>query len=335
VTKTRAASRRRAAAVTIGVDLGATHIKVGVLGTGGDRLLAHAVVASTEASAPVEVGEEHIVAAIRAARRRAGVPWSRVAGVGVGSPGTIDRRRGVILEPVNFSRGWFDFPICDRLSRVLGVPVLLENDANAFAFGEYSVLDEKPGSLVVLTLGTGLGSGLVRRGRIFPVFEAGHIDIRGRSGRLCGCGQRGCLEAYVSTTALKRHAAELVASGSPTLLCREWRRTTDPVRTVFELARAGDAECARLVDSTARALADGCRTIMHLHDPDEIRLAGGMAALGGDDFAARVEEYTRARVLKALVERTKVRRGALDPRSGWVGAAYLARERFRPAGATR
>jgi len=315
-------------ALAIGVDLGATRIKIGVLGAGGRSVLDETVVELTEATKPVEVGLGNLIRGIRRAHRLAGVPWSRIVGVGVGSPGTVDTRRGLILEPVNFSDGWFELAICERLGAALGVPVLLENDANAFAFGEYSVATPKRGTIVVLTLGTGLGSGLVRRGRILPVFEAGHIDIRGRDGRACGCGERGCLEAYVSTTALKHRAAELIASEQPTELRAAWPTTKDPVRDVFVLARAGDAACAELVDSTARYLADGCRTIVHMHAPDEIRLSGGMAALGGEPFAARVEELTRARVLRALRERTHVRLGALDPNAGWVGAAFLARERW-------
>jgi glucokinase len=314
--------------LTIGVDLGATRIKVGVLDATGAPVLRQTIVANTEAKKPVDVGVGNIVDAVREARKRARVPWSRIAGVGIGSPGTIDSRRGVILEAVNFSGGWSDLAICERLGAKLNVPVLLENDANAFAFGEFSVLDRKLSSLVVLTLGTGLGSGLVRRGRILPIFEAGHVDIRGRSGRACGCGETGCLEAYVSTTALKARAEDLIASDRKTRLRAAWKRSKDPVRTIFEFARDGDAACARMVDATARYLADGCRTIIHMHGPEEIHLNGGMAALGGDEFAARVEKYTKERVLRPLLGHARVRRGVLDPQSGWFGAAFLARERF-------
>jgi len=314
--------------LTIGVDLGATRIKVGVLDADGVPVLRENVVAKTEAKQPVDVGVGNLERAVREARRRARVPWSRIAGIGIGSPGTIDSKRGVILEAVNFSTGWSGLSICPRIATALGVGVLLENDANAFAFGEYSVLDRKPSSLVVLTLGTGLGSGLVRGGRILPIFEAGHVDIRGRGGRTCGCGETGCLEAYVSTTALKRRAGELLAGRRKTRLRATWGRTTDPVRAIFQLARDGDAACARMVDATARYLADGCRTIIHMHGPEEIHLSGGMAALGGDEFAARVEAYTAKRVLRPLLGHARVRRGRLDPQSGWVGAAFLARKRF-------
>ncbi len=206
----------------LGIDLGGTNIKSGVVDNDGRALSSVSV--ETQAEAGPEVGLDNLVAAGSQAVKESGLDWARVAAVGLGSPGTMDIDGGMLLEPPNLP-GWNDLPIRQLLADRLQKPVVLQNDGNAAAFGEYWVgAGKDTHSLVMFTLGTGIGGGIVVGGAILQGRhshggECGHIIIETDHGRRCSCGASGHLEAYASATALVKRAIEaLELSQAPSLL---------------------------------------------------------------------------------------------------------------------
>src|SRR5262245_44272828 len=206
----------------LGIDLGGTNIKAGVVDDTGRPVSSVSVV--THADRGPEVGLEALAEAGRQAVARSGLGWGRIAAVGLGSPGTMDIRAGMLLEPPNLP-GWDNFPIRDRLAEALGKPTAFQNDANAAAYGEYwAGAGRGAESLVMFTLGTGVGCGIVEHGRIIEGrhsngAECGHLIVQMENGRRCPCGGYGHLEAYASATSLVKRALEaLERNGDASIL---------------------------------------------------------------------------------------------------------------------
>ena len=203
----------------LGIDLGGTNIKSGVVDDDG-RVLSNVSV-PTQAELGAEAGLDHLVEAGRHAVEASGIPWDLIAGVGLGSPGTMDIPAGMLLEPPNLP-GWENLPIRDLLAQRLGKPTVFQNDANAAAFGEsWTGAGKGAHSLVMFTLGTGIGGGIVldgmiHEGRHSHGAECGHIIIEMDGGRVCSCGQVGHLEAYASATALVKRAHEALQESEDT-----------------------------------------------------------------------------------------------------------------------
>src|SRR5271166_4846754 len=195
----------------IGIDLGGTNIKSGVVDNDGRPMSS--VSTATHPERGPHIGLDNLVAAANAAVKESGLSWDRIAAVGLGSPGTMDLQAGMLLDPPNLP-GWTDFPIRQLLADRLAKRVALQNDANAASYGEFWVGAAKDDrSLVMFTLGTGIGCGIVVDGMIIEGrhshgAECGHIIIEMESGRQCSCGAYGHLEGYASATALVKRAFE-------------------------------------------------------------------------------------------------------------------------------
>ncbi len=326
----------------VGIDLGGTLIKAGVVDDAGKPLLEEPVAVLTEADRGAEISLENMARAAEQAVARAGVRWDDVAAVGLGSPGTMDIPAGKLLEPVNLrGPGWQNFPIRDRLAQRLGKPVAFQNDANAAAYGEYwAGVGRGVHSLVLFTLGTGIGCGIVIddqivEGRHSHGAECGHVVICMRQEghplpRQCGCGRYGCLEAYASATALEKRAAEGLAAGADTRLREFWEATPaeDRARLIDQLSKEGDAFCRKLMRETAYYLAVGATNLMHTIDPDMVVFAGGMTR-SGEQFLEWIREDIRRLAFPTPAEKTKVLYGVLGNSAGFVGAAGWARRQHR------
>ncbi len=268
----------------LGIDLGGTNIKSGVVDEAGRPLSA--VSLPTDAERGPEAGVATLAAAGRAAVAESGLGWNEIAAVGLGSPGTMDIPAGMLLEPPNLP-GWNDFPIRERLAQALGKRVVLQNDANAAAYGEYWAGGRGARSMVLFTLGTGIGCGIVEEGRIIEGrhshgAECGHIILQMEGGRQCSCGHYGHLEAYASATALVKRAHEAIEAGEETVLKPHYHRETLTARLIDEAAQAGDRVAQKLMQDTARYLAVGAVNLMHTIDPDIVLFAGGMIAAGAE-----------------------------------------------------
>jgi glucokinase len=311
----------------LGIDLGGTNVKGGVVDDNGEAVSS--VSLPTEADRGGEAGIATLAEVGRQAVAMSGLPWERIEAVGLGSPGTMDIGRGMLLDPPNLP-GWDHLPIRDRLAAELGRPTVLQNDANAAAFGEFwSGAGREASSLVMFTLGTGIGCGIVVEGQILEGrhshgAECGHIVIQMDNGRLCSCGQYGHLEAYASATALVKRAMEALEAGEESLL-REYLADGElTARLVSEAAARGDRLGRRLMHETARYLGVGAVSLMHTIDPDLVLFGGGMIA-SGPGFLNDIREVIRAIAFPTLIDKTRIEFAQLGGDAGFIGAAGWAR----------
>ncbi len=323
----------------VGVDLGGTNIKVGVVDDLG-RSLSWLTIPTESWKGP-EDASRRMGQAVLEATAEAGVKTSDIARVGLGSPGTMDIPAGRLLKPVNF-RGWDDFPLRDRVADHCGLPVTFANDANAAAYGEFWVGSGRDfHSMVLFTLGTGIGSGIIIGdlsidGEHSHGGECGHLIIDFAPGaRMCGCGRRGHLEAYASATAVIQRTQEAINAGRSTSLSTRLDEGAPLTPLLLaEEAAAGDKLSLEIVAETARYMALGIVNLMHTIDPSGILLGGAMTFGGheaplGRQFLAWIKEEVGRRAFAVLAEKTVIDYATLGGDAGYIGAAGMARLEYR------
>jgi glucokinase len=268
----------------------------------------------TEADKGPEDATQRMAEAVDRAARQAKLKADDLIRVGLGSPGTMDIPAGMLLQPVNL-RGWDDFPIRDRLSVHCGRPVAFTNDAAAAAYGEYWVgSGRKFHSLVLLTLGTGIGCGIIIgdlliEGENSHGAECGHIIIdSSENARWCCCGQRGHLEAYASATAVIKRTQEALDARVPSSLSKRLEEGQElSPKLVAAEAEAGDSLSHEIILDTAKCLGVGIVTLVHTIDPNGVLLGGAMT-FGGDEsklgrqFLDRIRQEFRSRAFSAPPE---------------------------------
>lgn len=340
-TRTAAAARRPLFA---GVDVGGTSIKLGVVDNDG------ATIASTRISTLQERGPEDAIDRIHRSLVELTADLGgleALSGVGLGTPGTMDIPAGVILEPPNLP-AWRHFPVRDRLSAVSGLPVAYANDGGAAAYGEFWVgSGREHASIVMLTLGTGVGGGIIvgdqsLDGQHSHGSECGHlvIDTDPRA-RVCSCGRPGHLEAYCSATAVKKRMAELLEDPAVDSSLRTRVDELDELTPLMlaEEAEAGDQVANELVLATADYLALAIANIAHVIDPNAT-IIGGAMTFGRDEtnvgrqFLERTRRRVRELVFPVIAENLVIDYARLGGAAGYIGAAGIARMAF-PAGEPR
>jgi glucokinase len=285
----------------LGVDLGGTNTKIGLCTAQGE--MKGSVSIPTDAGRGPEDTLQRIGAAAEKLQEKAG----RARACGSGVPGPLDLERTTLFVAVNMP-GWKNVPYPALLGKRLGIPTFMENDANCAAWGEYVCgAGRGTASLVLYTLGTGVGGGIILNGDLWvgasgAAGELGHmtIDINGPK---CPCGQIGCTEQYASATSL----------------ARRWGQGS--AKECFEAARRGDKAALAAVDWSAEGLAVGCANMIHVLHPEIIVLAGGMAQ-AGDMLFERVREGVRKRVFPVCLEKIRIEPSKLPgDDAGWLGAA--------------
>lgn len=318
-------------AIYVGLDVGGTTMKAAAVDDAGKPLSAPAVM-DTNPERGQAAGLETMCEAIRRAVAAAKLTMTDVAAIGVATPGLMDIRAGLILDPPNL-KPWKNVPVRDHIKAAFGKPTVFQNDANAAAYGEFWVGSGKDAkSMVLFTLGTGVGGGIILddvivEGEHSHGGELGHlrIDMPDR-GRLCGCGARGCLEAYASATNVVRRAREDMASWrGPTKLKQFFTANDDEftAKDVFALAAAGDELAMKVVDDTAYYLALGACSVIAVVDPEMIVFGGGMAA--EEWFRAKIDGHVRRFGLPFPTRTVKVTFATLGSDAGFIGAAGCAR----------
>jgi glucokinase len=314
----------------LGIDLGGTNIKSGVVDDAGWP--ASSVSLPTDAARGPVAGLDALAEAGRRAVEASGLGWDVIAAVGLGSPGTMDLPRGLLLDPPNLP-GWENLPIRDLLAGRLGKPTVLQNDGNAAGYGEYwAGAGRNTRSLVLFTLGTGIGCGIIEEGRIIEGrhshgAECGHIVIQMDNARQCSCGAFGHLEAYASATALVKRASEALNTEPGSELNQALRAGELSSRAIAEAAAHGDHLAKRLMHETARYLAVGAVCLMHTIDPDLILYSGGMIA-AGPTFLDQIRQSIRSLAFPVPAAQTKVAFAELGGDAGFIGAAGCARQAF-------
>jgi glucokinase len=319
----------------VGLDLGGTNIKVGVIDDLGRTLYWLTVPTHVERGA--EDGSRRMGEAVLAAVAKAGLAPSDVARVGLGSPGFMDLAAGKLLVPANL-KGWNYFPLRDRVSHHCGLPVTFANDATAAAYGEFWIgKGHDFHSMVLLTLGTGIGCGIV----IGDLLLDGEHSLGGEYGhtiiepdvhaRVCGCGQPGHLEAYTSATAVIRRTQEALSAGRTSSLSQRVAagESLSP-KMAAEEAEKGDELSREIILETARYLGIATVNLMHTIDPNGI-LFGGAMTFGanhspvGRMFLDRIKQEVRERAYALLAQKTVIDFAEFGGDAGYIGAAGIAR----------
>ncbi len=257
----------------------------------------------------------------------------RLCGVGIGVPGLTDARRGVVHLLTNVA-GWRNVPLAQRMTRRLGLPVFVDNDANLFTLGEWRFgAGRGARHLVGLTLGTGVGGGLVingalDRGASGTAGELGH-SIIDPGGRRCGCGGRGCLETLVGTAAILELARRAVRrrAGRLRTLVRQARGRITP-ELVCNAAQRGDASALAIWRTVGQTLGLGVAGLVNLLNPDRVIIGGGVAG-AWVWFAPSLIATVRQRAMSVPARAVRIVRAHLGDSAGIVGAAALVWEQSR------
>lgn len=318
---------------SIGVDLGGTNLRIAAVEESG-RLL-ESITTGTEVSR----GRESVVGGMCDAIRTLSSKFlaqGELLGIGIGIPGAIDMERGMIRESPNFP-GWDDYPVQHEIEKRLNTRVILENDANAAAMGEkWLGAAREHDDMCMLTLGTGVGGGVVLNGMIWHGMtgmagEIGHTTAF-PDGVMCGCGNQGCVEQYASATAVKRMAMEAIATGKAPELGRAMAETSElTAKQVYQLAIEGDAPAREIFRVVGQALGMALATAVNVFNLPTYVVGGGVSA-AWDMFAPAMMSELRKRSFIYRVTtpegstdktRTIVTRATLGGDAGLLGAARL------------
>jgi glucokinase len=319
----------------LGFDVGGTNIKLGVVDDLG-RPVAHTKIVTEEDRGPRDA-VKRARGAVDEVLKSLGLAIGDLAAIGLCVPGTMDIPRGMFLEPHNLPH-WHYFPIRDCVADAFGLPVSFANDANAASYGELWVGSGKQyRSIVLLTLGTGVGGGIIVDdlsidGEHSHGSECGHIIVDNTpAARMCGCGQVGHLEAYCSATALVARTHELIAQGRTTSLTNRIGETSPlTALMIAEEADGGDSLSFEVIMELATWLGLGIVSLMHTIDPGAVILGGAMNFGGHDDsvgrrFIEQVRTIVRKRAFPIPAQRTVIDFAELGSDAGFIGAAGIAR----------
>jgi glucokinase len=321
----------------LGIDIGGSSFKVGVVAEDGESLGSTRVASTLKQG--LDAGLERLYECVEHVVSDSGARWDEIRAIGVAAPGTMDIPRGVIFHPFNLP-GWENLPLRDLVAERFGKPTVLQNDANAAAYGEYWVgAAREAESLMFWTLGTGIGGGIVIDGKILTgahshAGECGHMIIQMDGGERSPHGIHGALELYAGAKALMRRAEHALEAGHPSVLL-EWiagGEKLDP-RLIARAAEEHDDLAEDLIMQTAGYLAIGTINIMHIINPDTVLLGGAMT-FGrketelGRRFLARIQETINQHAFPIPAERTVIDYASLGGDAGFIGAAGCARAAF-------
>ncbi len=318
-------------AYCIGIDLGGTNIVAGIVNKEEQKIVHTAKCKTNAMERSWQEIADDMVKCCQDAVEQYGLDWNDIDSVGIGSPGMVDTERRMIVFAGNLP---FDHcPLADYIQDKLNRPVFLANDADAAAYGEYVAGAGKGStSMVAITLGTGVGSGIIIDGKIhtgygYAAGEIGHTLYKA-GGRQCTCGRKGCFETYGSATGLKRTTREHMEANKDSLMWELCEGDINNVggRTAFQAMKAGDAEGKAVVDEYVLALSEGICSIVNALQPEIICIGGGVSKEGAlltDPINEFINTYAFARFAD---RKTKVVTAELGNDAGIIGAALLGNQ---------
>lgn len=320
---------------TVGIDVGGTNIKIAAVWSDGRVASAREI--PTHASAGPEAALGRMVEAVREVLNSEAMPPGEMRALGIDSAGIVDVATNLVVDAPNL-RSWERFPLAARLGEAFGVPAFLVNDVDAMTYAEWRLgAGRGTRHLLCLTLGTGVGGGLVLagkpyRGALGAGGEVGHMTLEARGPR-CPCGSRGCLERYVGAPYIvERAVAKLASDARPSGLRGVAPADLSPQRLAEE-ARAGDAIATEVLEETGWWLGVGLASLVNVLNPERIVIGGGVAR-AGDLVLEPARRTLRERAMSVSAESVEVVPAALGNDASLVGAALRALESSaRPASA--
>ena len=306
----------------LGIDLGGTNIAAGIVDEKGTIIRQGST--PTIATRPIEEIVKDMGELCLSFVDEEGLTLDDIAAVGLGCPGTVDNKNGIIAYSNNIPMK--NVPMRKMLEEYFpNKPINLENDANAAAYGEYIINGQGAESFIFITLGTGVGGGVILDGKLLRGFncagaELGHISLI-TDGQPCTCGKNGCWEAYASVTALIRETNEAMEN-APESAMHKWVEENGKVsgRTAFDCAKAGDATAQMVVDNYVRYVADGLVSIVNIFQPEKLSIGGGISK-EGDYLLNPIKEFVSKYDYNKYMPKTEITIATLFNDAGIIGAA--------------
>lgn len=310
----------------IGIDLGGTNIAAGIVDENGRTLVKDST--PTLAQRPNSEVVEDMCSLCERLVKNADIDMDDIGAIGIGCPGTVDTRNAEVVFAANTNME--KLYIGDMIKKRLNKPVYADNDANAAAYGEYIINGKGAESFVLITLGTGVGGGIIIDKKLYHGFnqagaELGHITLVS-GGEQCSCGKKGCWEAYASVTALIRQTKQAMEE-HPESAMHKWTDNYGKVsgRTAFECAKQGDAAAKTVVDNYIRYVADGLVSILNIFQPERICVGGGISK-EGDYLMDPLKELVYKDDFNRHMPKTAIETASLFNDAGIIGAALAARD---------
>lgn len=296
---------------SIGVDIGGTKVAIAIVNQAG-TIEAQTVI-PTDLSISPEAMINVIAEEVQQIIKYAAIPENEILGMGIGAPGPLDSKQGIITCPPNLKE-WVDIPVVGLLQQSFTIPITLENDANAAALAEKWVgAGKKSENFIYMTISTGIGAGIIADGKLLKGLEGnageiGHTVIDPSFGK-CSCGQYGCLESIASGTAIAKRGSEMMDKDLST-------------KEVFDLYTEGNVKITDYIESVFRVLGVACVTAINTFDPEKIIIGGGVSKVG-DPLFQSIQAYISQYALNPTGRNVKVVPAQLEQNAGVIGAAAL------------
>jgi glucokinase len=321
----------------LGIDIGGTNLVVGSVAEDGSKLHALGSEPTHAEAGQSDVLDRLIALAQRTLEQtRREIPGAEILGVGVGAPGPLDTKSGIVLLTPNL--GWVNLPLRQIIHERLGLPAVLDNDANCAVLGEWWMGAARgTRNAIGITIGTGIGGGIIVDGKLFHgasdcAGEIGHTTID-TEGRRCKCGNYGCLEAYASGPNIALRAVEEIKAGAvsrlPNYVNGDLRQIT--AQTVYQAAHDGDDLALEVVNETAKFLGAGIANLLNIFNPEAVVVCGGVT-LAGDHLFVPLRREVARRAFKPAVDVCRIVPCELAGTAGVYGAAKAFLDYHEPGG---
>ncbi len=317
----------------IGVDMGGTKTLAAVVNASGS-ILATAKI-PTQAKDDTSIVIDRISDCIKEALQKSDIPEDTIRAIGIGAPGPLDPETGVVIFAPNL--GWKDVPLKTELEQRTGIPTFVDNDVNVGTLGEHTYGSGRGvQNLVGIFIGTGIGGGIIMNGKLFhgaskTAGEIGHIIVQ-EGGPKCGCGNRGCLEALASRTAITKQLRNSIRKkGKKSVITELTDNNLQQIRsgTLAKALRSKDKLTRKIFKKTTKYLGVGIGSIVNFLNPEMIVLGGGVVEALDHDFIKNIRKATKKFALPNTLKGVQIVRAQLGDDAGVLGAAALARQRLK------